>query len=295
MEHSRIARVIIFGWDGAGNFVTGAETPHLDRLIREGTFAFDAQTVSPTISAQCWGALMHGVAPDKHGLTNDIAAREMFPGDSPYPSIFRAAREADPGAKLASFCSWDPINYGIVEPSIGVHKATVELPAEESGVPDTPQRKVTRASAIDRQLALDVASYIRSHPDVKLLFIDFDLPDAAGHKFGYNTPEQLEAIRETDAHTGIVLKALEACGMYEDSLIIVVSDHGGGGERADQHGSDHPLDKTIFWGCAGPGVAPGAILESSLTITDTAAVVAYALRFAAPASWEAKLPQRLFD
>ncbi|CAG7652250.1 alkaline phosphatase family protein [Paenibacillus allorhizosphaerae] len=294
MEKSRIARVIIFGWDGAGNFVTAAETPHLDNLIRQGTFAFDALTVSPTISAQCWGALMHGVTPDKHGLTNEIVGRQTYPDDSPYPSIFRAAREADPDAKLASFCSWNPINHGIIESSIGVHKATVELADEDASLPNAPEHKVQRASAIDRRLAMDAASYIRANSDVKLLYIDFDLPDAAGHQFGYNTPEQLQAIGETDGHTGIVLRAIEEAGILEDSLIIVVSDHGGGGERSHQHGSDHPLDKTIFWGCVGPGIAPGAALEQSMTITDTAAVVAHALGFAAPASWEAKLPQRLF-
>lgn len=48
----KIARVFIIGWDGAGNFVKDAHTPNLDRLIRAGTFTFDAQTVSPTISAQ---------------------------------------------------------------------------------------------------------------------------------------------------------------------------------------------------------------------------------------------------
>ncbi|MBP3966958.1 alkaline phosphatase family protein [Paenibacillus lignilyticus] len=267
-----IKRVVIIGWDGAGNFVQAASTPHLDRLISRGAVSFDAQTASPTISAECWGALMHGVNPDKHGLTNSKAEKQLFPGDSPYPSIFRIAREADPSVKLASFSAWQPINYGIIEPNIGVHK--VSMP--------------------DREIALATADYISNHSDFKLLYVHLDLPDIAGHKHGYNTPEQLRSIEETDTNTGVILDALEQANALNDSLVIVVSDHGGGGEVDTDHGSDHPLDKTIFWAAAGPGIAPGTTITEPIVITDTAAVVAHALGLAAPESWEAKLPQHLF-
>lgn len=264
----KVNRVIIIGWDGAGNFVQAASTPNLDRLTVQGAFTFQAQTASPTISAQCWGTLMHGVSPDKHGLTNSKAAIELFPEDSPYPSIFRVARETYPNAKLASFCAWEPINYGIIEPSIGVHKVNI---------PD------------DHKLALAVAEYIQSNPDFKLLYVDLDLPDAAGHKHGYNSPEQLQAIHETDENTGIILNALETAGLMEDSLIIVVADHGGGGVAVNDHGSDHPWDKTIFWGCVGPGIEPGSTLADEIAIVDTPVVVAHALGLEVPEVWEGKL------
>ncbi|RAP74197.1 alkaline phosphatase family protein [Paenibacillus montanisoli] len=267
-----VSRVIIIGWDGAGNFVQAAHTPHLDRLIQRGAIAFDAQTASPTISAECWGALMHGVSPDKHGLTNYKAEKQPFPDNSPYPSIFRIIREADPAAKLASFSSWEPINFGIIESNLGVHK--ISLP--------------------DREVAQAAADYITGNPDIGLLFVHLDVPDIAGHKHGYNTPEQLRAIEETDENTGIILDALERADLLEDSLVIIVSDHGGGGEIDTDHGSDHPLDKTIFWACAGPGIEPGTIMAAGLTITDTAAVVIHALGLDAPPAWEARLPERLF-
>ncbi|MCZ8516869.1 alkaline phosphatase family protein [Paenibacillus filicis] len=267
-----INRVIIIGWDGAGNFVKDANTPNLDRLVYSGAFTLDAQTASPTISAQCWGSLLHGVSPEKHGLTNDKAGEETYPDDSPYPSIFRVAREAFPDAKLAAFCAWNPINHGIIESLIDVHKLSLK----------------------DRELAQAAAAYIRENPDVKLMFVALDLPDSAGHRVGYNTIGQLQAIEETDANTGYILDALEEMDLLKDSLVIVVSDHGGGGEHPEQHGSDHPLDKTIFWACAGPGVIPQMGIPDRISIADTAAVVAYALGLEAPAVWEAMLPKGLF-
>ncbi|WP_169082363.1 alkaline phosphatase family protein [Paenibacillus sp. PL91] len=268
----KINRVFIIGWDGAGNFVRDAHTPNLDRLVERGMISLEAQTVSPTISAQCWGALLHGVGPDKHGLTNEIASECTYPDDSPYPSIFRIVRNGIPDAKMAAFSVWNPINDGIIESSIGVHKVSMN----------------------DHELSLAAAAYIRENSDLKLMFIGLDLPDAAGHQYGFNTPEQLQAIAETDANTGIILRAIEETGVLEDSLIIAVSDHGGGGEHSREHGSDHPSDKTIFWGCAGPGIKPGTSLLGDVIITDTAAVVIRALELALPAEWEAKLPDGLF-
>jgi hypothetical protein len=90
------------------------------------------------------------------------------------------------------------------------------------------------------------------------------------------------------------LRAIEETGLLEDSLIIMVSDHGGGGEHAYQHGSDHPSDKTIFWGCTGPGIKPNTSLQGELVITDTAEVVIRALGLNSR-SWEAKLPEGLFN
>ncbi|WP_165972357.1 hypothetical protein [Paenibacillus piri] len=48
----------------------------------------------------------------------------------------------------------------------------------------------------------------------------------------------------------------------------------GGGAVSTDHGSDHPLDRTIFWYCAGPGIAPGAQVPAGLGPLDTAAVIA---------------------
>ncbi|CAM4122236.1 alkaline phosphatase family protein [Paenibacillus alkaliterrae] len=268
----KIARVFIIGWDGAGNFVKAAHTPNLDRLIRMGTFGFDAQTVSPTISAQCWGSLLHGVGPDKHGLTNEIVSEDTYPENSPYPSIFQIVRDSVPDAKMVAFSAWNPINHGIIESSIGVHKVSMN----------------------DRDLSLAAAAYIRENPDLKLMFIGLDLPDAGGHQYGYNTPGQHQAIEETDENTGIIIRAIEETGLLTDSLIIAVTDHGGGGEHSHSHGSDHPSDKTIFWGCAGPGIKPDSPLQGDFVITDTAAVVIRALGLTAPSAWEAKLPEGLF-
>ncbi|GGI45077.1 hypothetical protein GCM10008018_10290 [Paenibacillus marchantiophytorum] len=267
-----VRRVFILGMDGAGSFIQHTATPHLDSFLAQGAFTFEAQAESPTISAQCWGSVLHGVHPEKHLLTNDIAASERYSADSPYPSIFRLAREAWPEAKLASFVGWSPINEGIIEEGLAIHK--VSLP--------------------DEQLVSAIEQYLIHNQDVKLLFLQLDEPDGSGHRHGYgpNSPDYLQAITNCDRLMGRVLASLESLNLLADSLVIVLTDHGGGGADAYNHGSDHPMDKQVFWGCVGPGIEAAAVLPA-LSIMDTAAIAAFALGLAAPSTWDAQLPESL--
>ncbi|NQX66241.1 alkaline phosphatase family protein [Paenibacillus alba] len=274
MAHSiPVQRVFILGMDGAGSFLEHTETPVIDSFLQKGAVTYRAQAESPTISAQCWGSVLHGVRPEKHLLTNELAASEKFPVDSPYPSIFRLTREAWADAKLASFVGWSPINDGIIEDEQEIHK--VSLP--------------------DDQLVAALENYLDNNPDVKLLFMQLDEPDGSGHKYGYgpNSPDYLKAISRCDQLFGKVLDAIERLQLLEDSLIILLTDHGGGGADAYNHGSDHPMDKQVFWGCVGPGIDANTQLPP-LSIVDTAAVAAYALGLEIPALWDAQLPGSLF-
>lgn len=266
-----IQRVFIIGLDGAGNFIKDTQTPNLDRLIATGAVTNNAKAVFPSISAECWGSILHGVLPEKHGLTNEIVESEMYQENSPFPSIFKLARETFPNAKLASFCGWSPINYGIIEESSQCHKVSIP----------------------DQELCYEAADYIKQNPDLKLFFIQLDSPDASGHRHGYGTKPYLESITVADGYVGVLINAIEEANLLHDSLIIFTADHGGGGDAgAYAHGSNHPMDMTVFWGCHGPGINNETNI-GDLCIMDTAAVVAHALGLSIPKDWDAKIPTGL--
>ncbi len=261
-------RVIIIGIDGAGNFIKDAETPRIHALLERGAYSYEAQTVFPSISAECWGSLLYGVGPDKHGINNDKASRETVPSNFPYSSLFGLSRAQWPEAPLAAFSCWEPINTGIIEANLDVHCV----------------------SKTDPELAKDIVAYIRSTPEFKLMFIQFDLPDAAGHAHGFGTAGQIKQIEQTDPYIGMIEDALREEGLLEDTLVILVSDHGGGGTHPNDHGSDHPMDMTITWGAAGCGVQAGAI-DGPVSIMDTAVVAARALGLPERSDWEGRLPK----
>ncbi|MCU5376637.1 Ig-like domain-containing protein [Bacillus cereus] len=263
--------VFIIGLDGAGIAVKDATAPNIKNFIANGASTYNAQALSPTISAQNWGGIIHGVTPDKTKLDNTIAGSVAFPENSPYPSFMKVLKQERPYAKIASFAGWSPINKGIIEQSVGAHLASVP----------------------DDQLAPKISNYIKTEgKDTAITFIHFDDIDGAGHSKGYGSPAYMQQIEKTDKNVGIVLDAIRDAGLLDDSLIIMTTDHGGKGYG---HGGESPEEKTIFWAANGPGILAKSAITTSMTNMDTAAVVAQALRSNKPMTWDAKTPEKLLE
>ena len=268
----QVKRAVLFGIDGGGTFFEQARTPNMDRIFAGGAVSRRTLTEIPTISAECWGAMLHGVECGWHGLTNAIVSSAPYPVDSDYPSVFRAIREARPEAKLASFCDWDPINGGIIEDNLGVFKY--------------------HASA--RDLVEPAVQYIREN-DFTFLFFQFDNVDGAGHRYGYGTPEHLAAISDNDGYIGAIMAAIEEQGWLEDTLILVEADHGGTPNAGfgGHHGGGTEEEKYVSFFAAGPGVKSGEVRD--MLVRDTSAVILRALGIPQPESWTARIPGGLLE
>ena len=143
----------------------------------------------------------------------------------------------------------------------------------------------------DPQLAVAAEQYIRKEaPDI--FFMHLDYIDGAGHTHGYGTQKYMDQINATDELVGLVINAIHNSGVFDESLIILLSDHGGVGTS---HGSNAPDCMNIFWGCSGPGVKKGVELKEPLNIMDTSVVILYALGLPAPSNWDARIPNGLFS
>ena len=65
-------RVFVIGIDGAmGSAIRNGKTPNIDALVADGTVSYSAQAVLPSASYQNWGALLHGVGAEKHGINGE--------------------------------------------------------------------------------------------------------------------------------------------------------------------------------------------------------------------------------
>ncbi len=259
-------RVVVLGVDGAGNFFSKTDTPNMDRIFADGATNYNVLTSIPTISAECWGSMLLGVTPEVHRRTNGIVSSIPYDTESPFPSLFREIRAAYPEAELASFCCWNPINYGIIENNLGVYEDT----------------------AGDDELTDKICAYLEDH-DPKMLFVQFDWVDGAGHGHGYGTKEHLDRITVTDGLIGRIHEMYVKRGFIDDTLFIVTADHGGFGHS---HGGTTDEEKIVFWGAAGKTVKPGTI--GDMVIRDNAAVCLYALGVEQPETWTARVPDNLF-
>ena len=154
--------VILVGIDGAGNFYRHTAAPMIRRVMAEGAGTDMCLTAIPSDSAQCWGSMLMGVTCRIHGLHNDKISSAAEPcSTEEHPTVFRMIRDAMPEATLGSFSNWNPINYGIIENGLGVHKDT----------------------ASDGPLCDKICDYLAEH-DPKFLFVQFDEVDQAGGDAG---------------------------------------------------------------------------------------------------------------
>lgn len=262
--------VVIIGVDGAGAFFKDASTPRLDEIFAGQATTLKSKTSFPTISAQCWTSLLHGVLPEYHRITNDIAEDKgiWYPVKSPYPSIFRVAREAYPEAKLASFVSWYAINNGIIEHNLGV--------------------EMGETKDVDPEIARMTVQYLSENTPM-LLFVHFGSPDVIGEKVGFGTDAQLQAISELDTYIGWIYDQLKLKDILDETLFIVTADHGGKGKT---HGGDSDEERYVFLGVAGKTVADGTIEDAETR--DIAAISAFALGLECPETWTGHVPAGVF-
>ncbi len=269
-------RVVIFGVDGAGAFFKDTDTPNIDRIFADGAITYNCITSTPSISAECWGALFHGVTPEQHGLTN--ASSVPYPMTSEYPSFFHVLRQADSECEMASFCHWNTINVAIVEYEEGLVKDTADS---------------------DEEITEKVIEYLDDH-DPRLLFVHFDDVDSAGHSYGFGSETHLKQISTADALIGKIYDKLESKGVLDDTLVIVTPDHGGtieydenGNITSGSHGGDTYEEMNIMVAIRGKTVKKGQIGE--MAIRDIASIVTYAFGLEQPEHWTSRVPSGVFE
>ena len=267
--------VVVVGVDGAGSFFKETDTPNMDVIFADGAITYEGITESPSISAECWASLMHGVNASVHGITANASG--SYPIDSEFPSFFRVIRENDSNAVLGSYTTWQTINDLIVEDGIGVTKVGW--------------------SGTDADLTAKICQYVKTSAPTAL-YIQFDNVDAAGHNYGFGSETHLNKITETDALIGMIYDAYAEKGILDDTLFIVTTDHGGtktpSGSYLGNHGGETPEEKHITFAAKGKTVIKGGTIDD-FEIRDTAAIVLYALGYEQPETWTARVPSGLFE
>lgn len=256
MNQVRHRRAFIIGIDGIGILPKTVETPGIHRVINNGVYTFEGQTVHPSLSAESWTSLLHGVGPEKHGIYTSFESEgdnrqfknpeSSYPLTSQYPSIYRLINEKDKEAKMACFSNWEFIPKYIIEEGIGVFKFY---------------------SKSENEVVEKFEKYMKKN-DPWLVFFQLDDTDEAGHKHGFYSDQQKKQLRKTDIAVSRIIDIIEKYDKNKDDLIVIQTDHGGSGDLFTErkiekpfficdkcmHGSNDSVDMTIFWTARGKGI-----------------------------------------
>ena len=266
-----VKHVVVIGVDGMSpDGILNANTPNMDKMIKNGAHTFEGQAVMPTSSSPNWASMIMGAGPEQHGITSNAWKRKDVKEKSycngkvgeTWPTIFKVLKEQRPKVRIGIFHHW--ISFGRLV---------------ERGVANRKEFTFSKVNTISR-----AATYFRiAKPE--LIFIHLDHVDHAGHKYGHGTPEYYESVSEADMLIGRMQKAIQRAGLDEETIIIITSDHGGKGHG---HGGDSPEEINIPWIITGPQVSKGKTITQKVNTYDTAATIASLLKLKSPECWIAK-------
>ena len=224
--------------------------PNFQKILSGASMVKKIETVYPSLTYPCHVSMASGAYPDKHGVWNneidDFRDKgehwHWFSKDIKVKTIFDMAKKA--GYTTASI-HW-PVQIGnkkidYLLPEIWMHEGCgcKTLPAllKKSGAgPEMMEIIEKNLHYYDKDLlpnhpAMDdfamacAVDVIEKYAPEVMLVHDARV-DGARHRTGIFTDKVNESIVEVDYWLGKIIKALEKKGIYEDTDIVLTSDHG---------------------------------------------------------------------
>ncbi|MBE2284152.1 MAG: alkaline phosphatase family protein [Prosthecobacter sp.] len=282
----RADHVFIVSIDGGKPAVIAeSEAPTLKQIAAEGAVTWQASTIFPSITLPSHTSMLTGVGPDKHQiLWNNFTPIKGF---VKVPTVFSLLKAADPMAVDGMFVGKVKFRHLWLKDSVDVFD--FGGPQDSAPVAGTPE--IEKDKKPSQMVAKQASAWIKEHKP-KLAFIHFPDVDSAGHKSGWGSPEQKEAIKVTDQALWQVWQAIKDAGIADSSVMLISADHGG---HDKTHGLNIPDDMIIPWVAWGKGVKKNFTITDKVTTYDTAATALWLLDVPVPAEFDGKPVTSAFE
>lgn len=270
LEAKQPKHVVFVGFDGWGGYsMPKADMPNVKSLMDAGAWTMKKRSVLPSSSAINWASIFMGVGTEGHGYTEWGSRTPEIPSIAVsehgiFPTIFTIVREQKPEAETGVIYEWDGIAYLVDTLALSHHR---HVPAGENN----DSRAIT-AAAVD---------YIMSARP-QLLAVTYDNPDHVGHAIGHDTPAYYDILAYVDSQLGEIIEATKRAGIYDDTVFIISSDHGGTGTG---HGGKTLMEMETPLVMAGPGIKNVGELKSAVMQFDVAPTIASLLGVTPPQPW----------
>jgi predicted AlkP superfamily pyrophosphatase or phosphodiesterase len=246
--------VIIITIDGCRpDKLLEANTPNIDYILGDAAYSWTAQTVYPSSTPEAHASLFTGTWPENHtyGDPGDfVLAETMFQvfEEMGYETCLVDGK----GGRIAGLEV--DVSYVIMDID---YRWIDEEWVQGSEDPNGDLRVMENVIEI----------LVENSPT--LTFVLLPQIDTAGHLYGHTSEEYLRAIEKADQAIGVLIDNLKKLGIYESTLLVILSDHGMTGT---DHGSRGPGDMTIPLIISGPGVEVddfegGRIIDVAPTVT----------------------------
>jgi predicted AlkP superfamily pyrophosphatase or phosphodiesterase len=212
--------VLLVSLDGVHpDYLGRGDTPHLDRLARDGVRAEWMRPSYPALTFPNHYTIVTGLRPDRHGIIHNTMADDDL-------GHFRLAdRDAVGDGRW-----WGGEPLWVTAENAGLATATLSWPGSEApvrGVRPSRWHAFDYARPVDTRVDMVVGwlgAPASRRPRFATLY--FEHPDKAGHEHGPDSPELRAAMRMVDAAIGRLVDGLAAAGVRDQVDLVIVSDHG---------------------------------------------------------------------
>ena len=221
----------------------GLRVPNMRALVREGVALAAPPASCPVSPFPAHTTMVTGVNPNRHGINNNSmfdpdgtlgGGWNWYYDDVKVPTLFSRARDAGLRGGVGHLAGHRgrarrPEPAGHVP---GAHPARGQEP-DRAHPQRRPGRRCwptccpgpSRCINLRDDMRVKVAvRFAREQPD--FLAVHFLELDEAQHKFGPRSPEALAMIERIDGHLGTLFDELRAIGRWDETTVVLVSDHG---------------------------------------------------------------------
>lgn len=271
-NNPKAPRMVIIGLDGLGSaYMDSLEIPVMRNMMAEGSYCLHKRSVLPSSSAINWASIFNGLPTEIHGYTRwnstcpDIPCAYQMERGLP-PTLFTICREQRPDAKLIALYEWEGVKFCLDTLALDKYVPLGDDPADNARTTDAVIECLTT-----------------ERPD--LFYVHYDSPDHEGHGTGFGSDEYKAKTELLDSYLGRIIDALKEAGMYDETVIVVISDHGG---KFRSHGkaSVEELEAPII--ITGPGIPKGYEIPAPMLQYDVTPTLAGILGLKVPDFWRGR-------
>jgi predicted AlkP superfamily pyrophosphatase or phosphodiesterase len=235
--------------------------------------------VMPSVTLPNYTSHLYGAGPEVHGVTANDWKKDNFKlaavetdEEGYFPSVFKVLKQNVKGIRTAFYWNWKPL----VNPHNPRWFDDSMYAEKDAFVP-----------LYDRAM-----EYIGGHRDEPLFMFLYSVhTDHAGHKYQWMSPEYIGSIEEGDVQVGRLIDFLKEEGLYDETHLMFISDHGGIGNG---HGGISPEEMIVPWIIEGPGIKEGFTIDEPNNTVNTASTVLRLFGVEQPLSWTGEVPESIF-
>lgn len=224
----------------------GLQVPVLRALYAGGAYSKGVQSVYPSVTYPAHTTMVTGVLPASHGIFNNKAWDPLlrnldgwnwYTEDIKVPTIWQAAEDA---GLVTGLVTW-PVTVGVQVDWLVPEYVRAGTPDDIKLIKTMSTPGLLKAVAarnpdfwehftppnILDKAQIDIAIHLlKQVPSPDLMLVHMWMVDEFQHRNGPWSPEARARIEEADTQLGRLIATIGDAGLWDDTILMVVSDHG---------------------------------------------------------------------